>query len=236
VDKYAYLLLGLLMMVPVVGIFWVRRDLRGVVVKVGVIGGLIGLAAEGFYFRDYWRPPSLLGVAHISVEDFLFGFAITALSVAVYPFLARRSFAAVGVGRRRTLAMMFGAGVGGLAVLMRLGVNSIFASSFLFVGFAVVILAQRRDLIRPALVSAGVVVVWALAVYVVLFGLVAPQFWTRYWLLEHTRYGLTLWGHIPVTEMLWYACWALLGSVTYPFAGGKGFGPADIGTHSKLYG
>src|SRR5258706_14284145 len=89
-ERYIYLLLVLLLLAALTSMLWARRDLRNMGLSVGLAGGLAGLISEIWFFRDYWRPPTLLGVAHISPEDFLFGFAIGALAAVVYPALTRR--------------------------------------------------------------------------------------------------------------------------------------------------
>uniref|UniRef100_UPI003F499386 lycopene cyclase domain-containing protein n=1 Tax=Actinomadura sp. CA-154981 TaxID=3240037 RepID=UPI003F499386 len=191
--------------------------------KFGMLGGLAGLAAELFYFRDYWRPPSLTGTATFSPEDFFAGFGITALSFMVYPLLARQKFEQSNnsTGKRLyagffvvgTIALCFGS--------LIMGINSVLISSVAWLCFSAVMLVIRRDLIRVAAVSAGAVTGYFLVVYLLLFNIVAPEFWREYWLLSDSKWGITFLGNVPLTEMVWYLTWALFGGISYPFASGK---------------
>lgn len=219
---YTYLLLSLGFLLPLAVIFLLRRDLAGLGLKVGVIGGAAGLISEAFYFHDYWRPPSLLGTAHISIEDFLFGFAITALSAVIFPFITKSQFSASQTRQRqKAYGIFFVAGLLGMIIFtLLLGYNSILISSLIFILLTVIILRSRRDLIKPALVSAGAIIALSLAVYLPLFNWLSPDFWNSYWLLADSRWGITILGNIPLSEMLWYTAWALFASVSYPFVRG----------------
>lgn len=83
-DRYTYLFISLFLFIPWFIIIFKRPDLRRKVIKTSLIGGVAGLIANFWYFRDYWRPPSLFGNTVISIEDFLFGFLITGISASIY--------------------------------------------------------------------------------------------------------------------------------------------------------
>jgi len=201
----------------------IRRDLVSKSVKLGIIGGIAGLPADLFYFRDYWRPPTVFGVARISPEEFVFGFAITALSVIAYLLLTKSSF--VQAGRPNRKKRYFEFFLGGVMTVfifnVGLGINSIFVTSFVFIILAGIILFERNDLIIPAFCSVVAVTALMIVVYVILFDVVSPQFWNKYWLLTNTKWGVTFLGNVPLTEMLWYVSWVLFASVSYPYASGK---------------
>jgi hypothetical protein len=222
-EKYAYLLLGILL----VSVFFVgcvlRPDLRRVSVKVGLMGGIAGLLAEFFYFRDYWRPPSLMGVAKISIEDFLFGFAITAASVMIYPLITKTVFKKGDYNNYKKLyGIFFLIGLSAMIIFNVIsGINSIFVSSFMFLIFSTFILVKRNDLIPVAVKSTLVVIGIIIAIYILIFNILAPDFWDKYWLLADTWWGITFLGNIPATEIFWYFSWILFASISYPFASGK---------------
>lgn len=203
----------------------IRKDLISLTLKLGFLGGVAGLAAELFYFRDYWRPPSLLGIATISIEDFIFGFAIAGLSVVVYPVLFKRTFGSMETpNRKRMSLLLFVMGACSLLFFnILLAINSIFVTSAIFLVWASVILYLRNDLIKPAVYSTGVISGIVILIYIVLFNFLFPEFWNKYWLLADTNFGLKVLGNIPATEILWYVAWILFGSVAYPFIYGKAF-------------
>lgn len=63
-------MLAILFLVPVAVIYSVRTELRQMILRLSFVGGFMGLIAEYWYFKDYWRPPNLLGVTRVSIEDF----------------------------------------------------------------------------------------------------------------------------------------------------------------------
>jgi lycopene cyclase-like protein len=195
--------------------------------KVSLVGAGAGLVSELWYFRDYWRPPVLGGVARPSVEDALFGFAVAGVAFAAHKVAFRRELAP-GAPRRYPVAA--GLGLAGLAALVActlvLGMNSIFVTSAAFVLSAGVMVAMRPDLLRPALESAALLVAAMLPIYLALFDAVSPAYWNRYWLLRDTRWGVLVLGNIPLTEILWYASWGALAGIAYEFTTGRTLRPA----------
>lgn len=224
-NKLAYLFLGLFLIFIVVIILFRRRDLIEKAVKLGLLGSALGVFSELFYFRDYWRPPSLVGstTVSISIEDFIFGFGITALSFVVYPaFFGHKINGIKYSPRLRLYALFLIAGILGMLFFnIYLGVNSIFISSAALVIFTVIMIFLRNDLWQIALYSAVTLTAGVMLVYIVLFDLFAPHFWNTYWLLAHTRWNTTILGHVPLTEILWYFSWTLFASISYLFVSGK---------------
>lgn len=181
------------------------------------------MLAELFYFRDYWRPPSLFGVATISVEDFLFGFTIAALSYTVFAYADKQVFSEIRYRQYKHLyAIFFVTGVVSMLIFsVFLQMNSIFVSSSVFIVCTGIIAMLRRDLVRPALFSVALLLPLLVFIYIILFDGFAPLFWEKYWLLS--GWGIMLLGNIPVTEIIWYVSWIALASISYPFASGRTF-------------
>lgn len=195
--------------------------------KVSLVGGAAGLVSELWYFRDYWRPPTLAGVARPSAEDVLFGFAVTGVAFAAHKVVFRRALVPGGLRRYPVAAVLGLAGLAALVVCtLALGMNSIFVSSVGFLVSAGVMVAMRPDLLRPALGSAALLVAAMLPVYLLLFDVVSPAYWDRYWLLRHTTWGVMVLGNVPVTEIVWYASWGALAGIAYEFTTGRSLRPA----------
>jgi hypothetical protein len=226
-DRLVFLLMGLGLLALWLFLWALRADLRSAMLKVSLVGGGAGLVAELWYFRDYWRPPVLTGIARPSPEDVLFGFAVTGVAFAAHKTAFRRGMAP-GAPRRYPVAA--GLGLAGLAALVAgtaAGMNSIFVSSAAFVACAAAMATLRRDLIRPAFESAALLVGAMLPVYLLLFDVVSPDYWDRYWLLRHTSWGILVLGNIPVTEILWYTSWGALAGIAYEFTTGRLLRPLD---------
>ena len=226
VDRYVFLLLGLALLACWVGIWVARPDLRRPLVKVSLVGAAAGLVSELWYFRDYWRPPTVLDPTGrrgwVSPEDALFGFAVAGVGFAANKVVFRRRLVE---GAPRRYPQAAGLALAGLAALLvgtnLLGVNSILVSSGAFVAAAVVMAAVRRDLLRPALEAGFLLLAVVLPVYLVLFDGLAPRYWDRYWLLHGTSLGATVLGEIPVTEILWYTAWGAFAGIAYEFTTGR---------------
>ena len=140
-DTYAYLFLSLYVLAILLVLVFARNDLARISLKLGLIGGVAGLVAELFYFRDYWLPPTILGQGTISFEDFIFGFSITALSAILYPVLTRTTFENKFTPYKKLFGLFFIVGAVALILFnIALDINSIFVSSILFALFTVIIL------------------------------------------------------------------------------------------------
>ncbi|MGS2761903.1 lycopene cyclase domain-containing protein [Sinomicrobium sp. M5D2P9] len=221
-DQYIYLFISVFLCVPWIIFFRSRPDLRRKIWKASVIGGFAGLIAEFWYFRDYWHPPSSVGSATVSPEDFLFGFFVTGLAVSVYDVVFRKTTSNGEQRRKKHFAFLFLTGVGALFLFNNLlGFHSIFVSSVSFIIFSIIMVIVRKDLWRPLLASGILILLLIIPIYAIIFNLMSPTYWDSYGLLSGTPYGATILGNIPLTELLWYFSWGCMAGIAYDFASGK---------------
>ena len=220
-DQYLYFILSLVLLFLWGVIFWLRTDLRRKMLRAGFIGGVAGILAELWYFTDYWRPPTLTGIATISPEDFIVGFAVTGLAMTVYDVVMRTTDTAGERPQRRAFLILFLCGLLSLLIFGTfLNYNTCIVSEAAFIGAALVICVMRPDLLRVSLLSGALLGLIGFVLYLILFTWLAPDFWQTYWLLADTRLGITLIG-VPVTEIAWYASWGMLAGVAHNFASGR---------------
>ena len=59
-------------------------------VKVGMIGGIMGVIAEVWYFHDYWQPPMLWKTGWPGIEDFIIGFAMFGVGGYIHASFTRQ--------------------------------------------------------------------------------------------------------------------------------------------------
>lgn len=224
VDRYIYLILAVMFLAPLSVIYFVRTDLRQMIKRLFFIGGFMGIIAEYWYFKDYWRPPTLLGVAKVSIEDFLFGVSAVCLGAVLYKFVYKIKYTdSMYPKRYKLLCAYFVLGYGSMIIFNgMLHINSIFVSYFIFLIISAWMISLRKDLLVPSLMSGVLLTLFALVVYVILFDLLSPHYWGSYWLLVHTRYGVKLFGNIPLTELFWYFSWGCLAGIAYDFTTGNG--------------
>lgn len=219
-EQYIYLFLGLFLSVLWVIIYSVKKDLRRKMLKSSIIGGFSGFIAEYWYLRDYWRPPTVLGNAVISIEDFLVGFVIIGVSMSIYNFVFRKNEVEVTAPRKATFYILFAIGFVAMVALPPLGLNSMLVSPASFVCCTIYIIWQRPDLLKKAIWSGILFLGITFPIYIILFELIAPDYWKKYWILAETELGIRCYGSIPWIEIIWYFTWGSFGGICYDFYSG----------------
>ena len=195
-------------------------------IEISVFGGIFGPVAEIWYFSDYWRPPSLMGIAKPSLEDFLFGFAITGICASLYYFIFNKiqrykvksiNMPEFFTNKKLILIVMI---IISLMIVLNnlLKINSIFASSFIFLISSIFILFKRKYLIIVALISSLLLPILILPIYHLILNIIVPaDFLQKYWLLNDTVWGIKILGNIPITELIWYFAAGAFFSILYDF-------------------
>jgi membrane-associated HD superfamily phosphohydrolase len=190
-------------------------------IKISMVGGFAGLIAEFWYFKDYWQPPLILDKAKFSIEDFLFGFAITGIAATIYDVVYMKRNEGKVKERKKVFIFLFILGLISLLVFNNwLKINSIFISSFAFIVFSIVMVMIRKDLLKPSFLSGLLTMMMVIPIYLVIFNWVLPDFWAKYWLLHNTKYGMMILKGVPATEVMWYFSWGCLAGIGYEFASG----------------
>lgn len=221
-DKYIFFIVCLYLILIWLLIYILRKDLRQKLIKASLMGGLAGLIAEFWYFRDYWRPPSLFGQNVISLEDFLFGFAIVGVLATIFDVILKKKLADGFKKRKWLFYLFFILGVLSLIIFTNwLKFNSIFISFLAFFIFTIIIVIIRKDLLLPSLLSGLLAVAVIIPCYLFLFNFISPDYWGNYWLLYNTSYGIIILNSLPVAELFWYFCLGCLVGINYEFASGK---------------
>jgi hypothetical protein len=221
-DTYIYLLLAFFLSIFWIIIYYYKVDLRKKMIKTGIIGGFLGFIAEYWYLKDYWRPPTILGNAVISVEDFLVGFFLFGISISIYNFVFKKqdSKDKSDKSRKTHFFVFFIIGILAMIILPSYGYNSMFVSPALFLLFTIIIVIIRKDLFYKALYSGILLVTIVAPIYILLFVIISPNYWQNYWLLSNTKYDITLFGKIPCIEIIWYFSWGSFCGVCYSFYSG----------------
>ncbi|MCD4705984.1 hypothetical protein K8R61_02790 [bacterium] len=221
-DKIAYLILSFFLLFIWVFIFIARSDLREKIIKTSILGGFLGLISEFWYFKDYWRPPSLFGEAIISIEDFLFGFFILGISATIYDTIFFKKNIVGKKERKIFFGILFITGIIFLLIFNNwLGINSIFVTSFIFIFFSVIIVLIRKDLFKVSIISGLLnLIIIIIPIYVIALNIMFPEFCNHYWLLANTKFGKTIYN-VPMTELLWYFSIGCLAGVGYDFVFGN---------------
>lgn len=213
-DKYAYLSLSVLYMLAW-AIIYLNNPWKSGMVRVGLVGGIMGILAEYWYFRDYWRPPTLFGERIVGIEDYIIGFALFGVGGYIHSSFTKKEidFEKQTGARNKDFFILFLIGCGSLTLFSAiLGIHSGYITFLTFFLLSVYIWFQRPDLIRLSIISAFATLAVSLAIYYLNFNLLFPHFWDKYGMLDKPVLGYKL-LNIPLSEMLWHFTWAMLCSM-----------------------
>lgn len=218
-DRYFYVILCLYWLSVWIIILLLRRDLKKELVLTGLIGGLAGMLAEIWYFKDYWHPPGIF-MAEPMIEDFVVGFGVAGVSSTIFDFLSDTVNVKRFSTRRLQTGLYFISGALVLIFLYHLRLNSEIVSMAVFLFFSTLICITRKDLLKPSIYTGLISLVLILPFYFIFLNWVTPEFFSRYWFLYHTTWGVTVFGNVPLTELLWYFTWGCLAGGLYEFTAG----------------
>lgn len=214
-DKFAYLTMSLLYLAAWFVVFLKSPWKRGMV-KVGLIGGLMGIIAEVWYFHDYWKPPMIWKTGWPGIEDFIIGFAMFGVGGYIHSAFTKREidYEKQSPAQNKSLFFLWLLGCFSLTFFsFILKIHSGYVTFFTFMALAVYIWIQRPDLIGISLISGFSTLFIVMVIYYLTFGILFPDFWDRYGMLnDEPILGYKIF-QIPVSEMLWHFSWAILCSM-----------------------
>lgn len=202
-HHYEYLVYSLIFVSIFLLAFYTRKDLRPHLIIPLIIGAVAGPLSEFVYFRDYWKPVTILGKGIPSFEDVFFGAAIVGLALVCYPIIANKRERKKKPHIHKALMLAL-EGMLTLTLLLLMGVNSIIASAIVFISIWLIIIIADPKILKPSLISAIAIASLAGAVYFVLLSFFYKTLLQDWWLIAHTSLGVVLPGNIPLTEVLWF--------------------------------
>lgn len=219
--EYMYLLLCILLFIPWGIIYYFNSELRRKMLLSGLIAIPFGVV-NIWYRIDYWDPPEILFLYIISLEDMLFGFTITGISIAIYDALFTKELIIAGKKRTKTLLFLFPLFIMSFFLLNNvLGINSMFMWSIPMFVFAIIIIIIRNDLLIPSIVTGTLVTIIIIPIYILLFNYVAPDYWDTYWYLTDTKYDIKIFGNVLIVELMQYFSYGCFTGIVYDFTKGK---------------
>lgn len=220
-DKFGYIGMSLFMLPIWLLIFVKMKSFRFRMAKHGTIGGVIAMITEPMFINDYWSPPPLFGIeGFYLLEDFCYGFLLVGISIMIYDFIFETRSEHVYKKRRALSYILVGIILGSFSILsIAVEYNTTFAISYSMIIAAIFMIILRNDLFVPAMISGILVVVVSTAIYMILFNLILPTWWSSYWKLASEPYAYYLLG-IPWTEYLWYFALGFFISIIHDFSHG----------------
>ena len=220
-SSYTYVyLVGSLLFVPIWALwYWRSPSSRREMLIMSGIFICIGVPSEALlYTRDWWHPATVTGTL-IGVEDVLYSIGNGGYMAALYAVIVRGQLV---VDRQAPSWPLRLAPIAAIATLpfvlcLGFGVHSFVAMSIGSLVALGIVLIQRTDLVRVAVVSGLVGTALAIPVYIAIEALY-PGAIAATWDLPHLSGILPL--GIPVEDLLWYLYTAALWGTYYKFATG----------------
>ena len=215
-----YLLISVFLFIPWGLIYYYKPNLRSRIVKSSLFAAPFGII--NMWFRiDYWHAPEVFFFSFISLEDILFAFVTTGISFTIFDALFTVKEIKSEKPRKHITLLFIPIIISSFFILNNgLGINSMFMWAIPMLVLATVIVIIRRDLLVQSIVSALILTLFSIPIYMFLFNYLSPDFWDTYWYLSGTKYGITVFGNVPVLELLWYFSWASFCGVVYHFTRG----------------
>lgn len=181
---------------------------------------ILGPIAEIWYSVDYWKPIKISGYI-ISIEDFLFAFALGGISFGLYKFIFKTTVSSVDKYPRRNWLIIFCIIV--ITVLLVifntfLYFNSVVVTSMAFIVISIIIWYLRPDLIRASAISGLLHLILFFGIYQFMI-LIFPDIMNN-WCLYCNPSNIRILG-INIEEMFWDFTWGLVGGVLYEAVSGK---------------
>ncbi len=216
-----YLWLGVSFIIPWGIIYYLKPQYRSRMLKTGLIAAPFGFIEDYWYRVDYWNPPELFDMYPIDIEDIIFAFLSTGITIAIYDALFTEK-QVKHYKPRPKLAVFFMPLIVAAFFLLHnvLGINSMYMCAIPFFVVAFFVVLMRRDLLIPSIASAFLVTLIMIPIYMVLFNVIHPTFWDKYWFLIDTKHGITILGNVALLELLYYFSFACLAGIMYDFAKG----------------
>lgn len=223
--QYAYLSLSLAAMAVWLALFWLNKVGRQRQIVLSAVFCVAGPIGELFYIPDYWHPITVWSIpvfrSYISIEDFIFCFAIMGIMSSLPTLIIRFPNKEPDSPSWATIAKM--AAVLGLVailslVLWLLGLNSIFATSLAMLVAAALILLRYRQLVllRIWLFGALGMLGMMFVIYWLAFLLVADSdsILRATWALYGKPLGIRVF-RVPLPELVWAVSFGSLFSMLF---------------------
>ncbi len=168
------------------------------------MGAIAGPLSELMYLKDYWRPNTLFGQSRPSLEDAIFGIVFIGITLIIYPLVFKRREWQRHHKKHTLLSILYlSLTVFITILLLTFGVNSGIATSIVCLLFLFPLFYVRKGIIKPAILTGLMMVLIAIPVYLILFGIFFRSTANSIWIFN-TDFGIHLFKYTPITELMWF--------------------------------
>lgn len=217
--EYAYLTLIFFLGLIWLALFLARNDTKSHQTLMSLFTAPLGLT-QYWFFQDYWQPtyflPSFyIGNSHVGIEELIFAFFIGGIVAVLYEVFFHKKYHQGNKRGREAIAV----GVIIIAfvfflLLRNSGLGTIWASSIAAISASLFLIYLDQDLRIDCVVSAAVMVVIIIGVYLAWFAFF-PDAVSELWVADGLT-GVAFLG-IPIEELVWYVSWSMFGGIFYEF-------------------
>jgi hypothetical protein len=215
-NQYAYIVGDGILGIVWLAFLFLRKDLRRQQLFVSFIIALFGPIADWLY-RDYWIPESIIGLnigrVTLRIESVIFAFLVGGIAAILYEVVFRKRHL-YGKPRGALAVIIILATLVLTIILNKLGLNSIWASSFSMLLSSMVMVTIDHDLIKDAVWSSLLMMILSIILYFVWLN-IYPKGFQTFWLPQALT-GIKLW-EIPIEEIVWFFCAGISLGIFYEF-------------------
>ncbi|HYD35794.1 MAG TPA: lycopene cyclase domain-containing protein [Vitreimonas sp.] len=217
--QYTYLLGSSLFIIPWAIIFLIRKDLRNLLIQLGLIFTPLGLIGEYFWWtQDWWQPITITSTT-IGLEDIILGFASSGVLASLYLFIFKKRFTSfkgnqVLNSRVLSLLIIIALNLALFTLLFQMKVGSFIATIISLSFSSVILLSKDKSLVIPAIINGFLSVALVVPIFLAMIA-VTPQFIERTWMTEKLI-GIYFLG-IPLEDCFFYFFSGMLSFCVYPY-------------------
>lgn len=230
--QYTYLIGTFMLLLFWLILFIKNKEYHKRMLQFSLFLAIYGMVFEYFWWsRDWWHPQTLTGT-RIGIEDFLLGFS-GGLFVFFYPILFKKRIYKMNskyLYIEAILILVIQSAIM-FTLINLLGHTSAFATIITYIITASIIFIKRKDLFLPSVISASLMTLLVIPLYILLFA-ISPTFLLSTWQMNNIS-GILFLG-IPIEDPVFFYLGPLFFSAFYYYFTNERFEPNTRHREQKM--
>jgi hypothetical protein len=216
--RFTYLFGSSLFLIPWLLIFFIRKDLRKLMIINGLLALVLGLIFQYFFWtKDWWHPYTITGT-RVGIEDILHGFLGGGVGACLYFYVFNKKLKTLNLLSRRRLTLLIVLVFAGFILVSFLvkflKLSSFTATAMAGVGASLVLAFSNKELIKNSIINGALMVVLVIPIYLLMI-YVTPNFIDKTWVTKNLI-GLWFLG-VPLEDYVYYFIIGTGSFLIYPF-------------------
>jgi hypothetical protein len=219
-NQYTYAVVSVVVTGVWLVLFWNRKDLRKDMWFVSLIMGANNLIAQYFWYSYDWFKPFTITGTRVGIEDFILGFSLGGVTAVLYPEIFREKLHRRKISKLHSFTyfiLLFNVLIGFL--YWGFHIRSSIASIIVYLLLSIVVMFERKDLFKDALVSGLVIAVN----FILLFhfiNFISPGWTDKAWLSNSLSGACFL--NVPLEDIACFFLYGFFIGPLYEFVHGVG--------------